>query len=181
MMAALMSMGMMADDFKWLDYIHVAEPVNIRNIDRIYLYPVDASKVEWPDKTDNKYPALEQSLKAFPDIIAKTLKKKVRGVNVIIVNSIEDAQMDDKALALSLRFDELDMGELSARIWVGAGAGAQRITLAGVCYDKDKNEVFDFHHRRLGIIGRSYKKDLQIELNNYANDIAKILNELRKK
>ena len=76
--------------------------------------------------------------------------------------------------------DELDMGDRALRIWVGAGAGAQKITLSGVIFDKNKQEFFDFKHRRIMIIGRTYKKDLQLEFANFGKDIAKILDTLSK-
>ena len=194
-MAAMMSVGMMAEGFegvacrdgqasyhwnKWLDYINIVEPLNIHEYETIYLCTPDISKVQWPEKSDNKYPALEQSLKAFPSILAKSIKKKLPGINVRTVNSIDEMKLDDKSLGICLRFEELDMGEMSLRVWVGAGAGAQKITLSGVIFDKDKNEKFDYRHRRVTVLGRSYKKDLQLEFANFGHDIAKMLTELSK-
>ena len=194
--AAMMAAGVMAQDFcgvsckdgqvyhdwnKWLDYINIVEPLDINNYETIYLCPVDISKVKWPDKSDNKHPALEESLKAFPGIIAKSITKQFSHLKVQTVNSLNELQLDEKSLGLCLRFDELDQGDLSLRIWVGAGAGAQRVTIAGVFFDKDKNEFFDFRDGRVSIIGRSYKKDLQLELENFGKDLAKMLKTLSKK
>ena len=195
LVATCMSVCMMAQDFhgvsckegqvyhnwnKWLDYINIVAPIDIQNYEKIYLCPVDISKIQWPDKSDNKYPALEESLKAFPGIIAKNITKQIPHLKVQIVNSMDELKLDDKSLGLCLRFDELDMGEMSLRVWVGAGAGAQKMTLAGVVFDKDKNEFIDFRHRRVTIIGRSYKKDLQMEFANYGKDLAKILKTVSK-
>lgn len=194
-LAACMSVCMMAQDFsgvscqegqvyqnwhKWLDYINIVTPVDIYTYETIYLCPVDISAVQWPDQADNKYPALKESLEAFPGIIAKNIKKQFPHLKVRQANSLDELQLDDKSLGLCLRFDELDMGDRALRIWVGAGAGAQRITLAGVLFDKDKKEVLDFKHRRVTIIGRTYKKDLQLEFANFGKDIAKILDTLSK-
>lgn len=193
--AILLTVPMMAQDFsgvtcqqgqvynnwhKWLDYINIVMPIDIYKYEKIYLCPVDASGVQWPDKTDNKYPALEQSLEAFSGIIAKNIKKQLPNIKVLTVNSLDEIELDDKSVGLCLRFDELDMGDRALRIWVGAGAGAQKITLSGVIFDKNKQELFDFKHRRVMIIGRTYKKDLQIEFANFGKDIAKILNTLSK-
>ena len=193
--AILLTIPMMAQDFsgvacqqgqvynnwhKWLDYINIVMPIDIYQYEKIYLCPADISSVQWPDKTDNKYPALEQSLEAFPGIIAKNIKKQLPHLKVLTVNSLDEMNPDDKSVGLCLRFDELDMGDRAVRIWVGAGAGAQKITLSGVIFDKNKQEFFDFKHRRLMIIGRTYKKDLQLEFANFGNDIAKILDTLSK-
>ena len=193
--AILLTIPMMAQDFsgvacqqgqvynnwhKWLDYINIVMPIDIYQYEKIYLCPADISSVQWPDKTDNKYPALEQSLEAFPGIIAKNIKKQLPHLKVLTVNSLDEMNPDDKSVGLCLRFDELDMGDRALRIWVGAGAGAQKITLSGVIFDKNKQEFFDFKHRRLMIIGRTYKKDLQLEFANFGNDIAKILDTLSK-
>ena len=193
--AILLTIPMMAQDFsgvacqqgqvynnwhKWLDYINIVMPIDIYQYEKIYLCPADISSVQWPDKTDNKYPALEQSLEAFPGIIAKNIKKQLPHLKVLTVNSLDEMNPDDKSVGLCLRFDELDMGDRALRIWVGAGAGAQKITLSGVIFDKNKQELFDFKHRRVMIIGRTYKKDLQMEFANFGKDIAKILNTLSK-
>jgi len=193
--AILLTIPMMAQDFsgvacqqgqvynnwhKWLDYINIVMPIDIYKYEKIYLCPVDASSVQWPDKTDNKYPALEKSLEAFPGIIAKNLKKQLPHVKVLTVNSLDEIELDDKSVGLCLRFDELDMGDRALRIWVGAGAGAQRITIAGVFFDKNKHEFFDFKHQRVTTIGRTYDKDLQLEFANFGKDIAKILGALSK-
>ena len=165
---------------KWLDYINIVTPIDIYQYEKIYLCPPDVSGVQWPDKKDNKYPALEQSLEAFPGIIAKSIKKQFPHLKVVAVNSMDEVKLDDKSVGLCLRFDELDMGDRALRIWVGAGAGAQKITLSGVVFDKHKKEFFDFKHRRETIIGRTYKKDLQLEFANFGKDIAKILDTLSK-
>jgi hypothetical protein len=165
---------------KWLDYINIVMPIDIHKYEKIYLCPADISKVQWPDKTDNKYPALEQSLEAFPEIIAKNIKKQLPHLKVLTVNSLDEMKLDDKSIGLCLRFDKLDMGDRALRIWVGAGAGAQKITISGVFFDKDKKEFFDFKHRRVTVIGRTYKKDLQLDFANFGKDFAKILDTLSK-
>ena len=173
--------GQVSHDWnKWLDYINIVEPININNYEVLYLCPVDISKVQWPDKSDNKYPALEESLKAFPELITKAITKQFPRLKVQTVNSLGELTLDDKSVGLCLRFDELDMGDLSLRVWVGAGAGAQKITLAGVVFNKDKNEFFDFQERHVSIIGRSYKKDLQVDFANFGKELAKILKTLSK-
>lgn len=195
LVAACMSMGIVAQDFngvscqegevyhgwkKCMDYINIVMPLNIYNYEKIYLCAPDISKIEWPDKTDNKYKALEESLSACPGLIAKNIKKQLPHLKVQVVGSLEDMKQDDKSIGLCLRFDELDMGDRALRIWVGAGAGAQKMTISGVFFDKNKKEFVDFQHRRVTIIGRTYKKDLQLEFVNYGNDIAKMLDLLSK-
>jgi len=193
--AILLTIPMMAQDFsgvacqqgqvyndwhKWLDYINIVMPIDIYQYEKIYLCPIDVSAVQWPDKKDNKYPALEESLEAFPGIIAKSVKKQFPHIKVQTVNSFDEMSLDDKSVGLCLRIDELDMGDRALRIWVGAGAGAQKIAIAGVFFDKNKKEFFDFKHRRVTAVGRTYKKDLQLEFANFGNDIAKILDLLSK-
>ena len=195
LMTACMSVCMLAQDFpgvscqegqvyndwhKFVDYMNIVMPINVYNYEKLYICPPDISKIQWPDKTDNKYSALEESLAAFPGIIAKNIKKQLPHLKVQVVKSINDIPSDDKSLGLCLRFDELDMGDRALRIWVGAGAGAQRMTIDGVVFDKNKKEFFDFKHRRVTIIGRTYKKDLQLEFANYGKDIAKMLVTLSK-
>lgn len=195
LVAILLSVPMMAQDFsgvacqqgqvydhwqKWLDHINIVQPIDIYQFEKMYLCPPDVSAVQWPDKNDNKYPALEQSLDAFSGIIAKNIKQHFPHLKVLTVNSLDEMKLDDKSVGLCLRFDELDMGDRALRIWVGAGAGAQKITLSGVVFDKHKKEFFDFKHRRETIIGRTYKKDLQLEFANFGKDIAKILELLSK-
>lgn len=173
--------GQVYEDWhKWLDYINIVMPIDIRKYEKIYLCPIDISSVQWPDKEDNKYPALKESLEAFPGIIAKNIKKQIPHINVLTVNSLDEIELDDISVGLCLRFDELDMGDRAQRIWVGAGAGAQKITIAGVIFDKDKKEFFDFKHRRITIDGRTYQKDLQLEFARFGKDIAKILVTLSK-
>ena len=193
--AACVSLCMMAQDFhgvtcregqvfhNWhnrVDYINIVMPLNINRYEMIYLCPVDVSNVQLPDKSGKKYAALQESLEALPEIMAKHIKKHFPHLKVQTVNSLDELNLDDRSLGLCLRFDELDMGDLALRVSVGAGAGAQRISMAGVFFDKDKNEFFDFKKRHVDIIGRSYKKDLQLAFANFSKDIAKMLDTLTK-
>lgn len=193
-MAACMSICMMAQDFNgvscqegqvyrdWhrVDYINIVTPLDIAQYDKIYLCPIDLSNVQWPDKLDKKYAALEQNLKILPAVIAKNITKKFKGVKVQAVNSLDEMPLDDKSIGLCLRFDELDQGDLALRVMVGAGAGAQKLTMSGVFFDKDKKEFFDFKNRHVDIIGRSYKKDLELGFANFGKDITRILENVNK-
>ena len=91
---------------KWLDHINIVQPIDIYQYEKMYLCPPDVSGVQWPDKSDNKYPALEQSLDAFSGIIAKNIKKQFPHLKVVTVNSLDEMKLDDKSVGLCLRFDE---------------------------------------------------------------------------
>ena len=75
---------------------------------------------------------------------------------------------------------DVDMGSQALRFWIGFGAGAQRMVVAGKVSDSN-GQCFYFKHQRLSSKSGGYEGTLDIEMNNFGKDIAKIFEIMTKK
>lgn len=161
-----------------IDYLNVVSPVDLSQYERIILQPFDYSKVIYPDKKDNKYPALIEALEEFPVIIRYEISKRVKGLEVVIANE-SNSITDPKALYLNLSIDMLDMGSRAARFWAGFGAGAQRFRIE-VSLQNTDGYIWNFRHERHSANSKTYKGCLTSEMSNFGEDIIKVLRGVQK-
>lgn len=166
------------DWHKWLDYINIVKPLAIEQYNTLYLRPIDASAVVWPDKTDNQYDGLKNALEALPGIIKENIEKKYSHLKVVVIDDQQQIAADDKALILRLKIEELDMGNRALRVWVGFGAGHQSVAISGDVTDANGEPFFNFRHRRISNNWQTYEKILKTEFKNFSKDICRIFKEL---
>ena len=161
-----------------VDHMYIARAVDIKKYGVLYLYPIDESRILWPEENDNRYPALVKALKQFPDIIKEELEDEFEHLKVVKVDEKFIPDPNTKALLMRLRINELEMGSRAERFWVGFGAGSQCVTISGEVADAEGNKYFAFKHRRLSSRSQRYEKCLKDEFENLADDIAGIFDDL---
>lgn len=143
-----------------LDYINIMYPVDIRRYSKLYIMPVDESNVEYPEIIDKKYEALANSLNSFPGIIKFHLEMSFPYLNVIFIRNSDNISLEEDALYLQLKYDQLDMGN-----------HIQTIKISGEV-NTDKQKCATFNHKRLTFRrGRSYETILKNEFNDFGDDI----------
>ncbi len=159
-----------------IDYINIVEPIDIRQYNTIHLMEFDYAKVEYPEKTDKRYPALESALSKFPEIVSSKLRDRYNGLNV--VSNDGSQQIGANELSLELTVEKLDMGSRAARFWGGFGAGAQRFKISVVVRDASGKNMFNFTHERHSTNVMSYEKCLLTEMENFAKDIVCVFKKI---
>ena len=170
------------DWHNYLDYIHIYKTVMAKDYSRIYILPIDQSNIQFPEKQDNRYPAMVNGIKNFPDIIRTQFLKRIPNLEVVILKDWP-AQVADKSLCLQLTLEEIDMGSRALRFWVGFGAGAQSVKISGKVFSNTGEEFFNFNQKRLSSKGGlkfTYQRVLESEFENLGEDIAKVLINMEK-
>lgn len=170
------------DWHNYLDYIHIYKTVMAKDYSRIYILPIDQSNIQFPEKQDNRYPAMVNGIKNFPDIIRTQFLKRIPNLEVVILKEWP-AQVADKSLCLQLTLEEIDMGSRALRFWVGFGAGAQSVKISGKVFSNTGEEFFNFNQKRLSSKGGlkfTYQRVLESEFENLGEDIAKVLINMEK-
>ncbi len=165
-----------------LDYIHINTGVDILQYNTLYVYinPLDISREGISIMSDEQYSAVENSIKEFPYFISQTIRKTYPHLRVEVVSNINTFRMESQSLLLKLNVDELDMGNRNLRIWVGFGAGNQKVAISGIVLDSNNSALFDFWHRRLSSNWKTYEDCLQKEFKNFAKDITSIFVNMRQ-
>lgn len=170
------------DWHNYLDYICIYKDVLIKDYNRIYIAPIDQSKVVFPNKDDNKYPAMINGINNFPDLIREQLIKRIPNLEVVILKEWPSV-LEERSLCLQVAFEEINMGSRALRFWVGFGAGAQSVKISGKVFSNIGEELFNFHQKRLSSKGGaqfSYQRVLESEFENLGRDIAKIFLNMEK-
>ncbi|MBP5722718.1 MAG: DUF4410 domain-containing protein [Bacteroidales bacterium] len=165
---------------KWLDYINITRTVNLYEYSTLYITKVDDSKITYPDKNDNRYPALVKTMALFNIVIEKKIQKEFSHIKIVQIENAKDLTLDAKSLLLEPEMTELDMGSQALRFWIGFGAGAQHMVVSGKVSDS-QGECFHFRHKRISSKSGGYEGTMIIEMNNFGADIAKIFKKMYKK
>lgn len=170
------------DWHNYLDYIHIYKTVMAKDYSRIYILPIDQSNIQYPEEKDNRYPAMVNGIRNFPDIIRTQFLKRIPDLDVIILKEWP-VQLADNSLCLQLTLEEIDMGSRALRFWVGFGAGAQSVKISGKVFSNTGEEFFNFNQKRLSSKGGAkftYQRVLESEFENLGEDIAKVFINMEK-
>ncbi len=174
-----LEVGEFEDWFDHIDSVKVKEIFNLNDYKTIYIMPFDESKVEWPEKDDNRYEALEKALKKVPTVVQERLQKRLKGMNIVVATA--DQNIEANALKLNIKYEELSMGSRALRAWVGFGAGGQRIEISGTVQDGNGKEFTWFKHKRVSTNAKSYEKCVEEEFVFFGEDIAWMLGKYKAK
>lgn len=151
-----------------LDNIDIFYPIDIRNYSKLYIMPINESNVEYPKTIDKKYEALVKSLNAFPGIIKAHLEMSFPYLNVLFIRNSENISLEEDALYLQLKYDQLEVGD-----------NIQTIKISGEV-NTDNQKCATFNHKRLTLRrGRSYETILKNEFNNFGDDVVWLFQRIR--
>lgn len=170
------------DWHNYLDYIHIYKTIHIDDFSTIYILPIDYTKVTFPNKEDNRYEAMVNGINNFPDIIQQQIIKRIPKQNVVILREWP-TQLKDNSLCLQVSIEQIDMGSRALRFWIGFGAGAQSVKIAGKVFSNKGEEFFNFNQKRLSSKGGAqftYQRVLESEFENLGKDMAKIFINMEK-
>lgn len=173
-----LAVGVFEDWFDEIDSVAVKEIFKLADYNTIYLLPFDESKIEWPDKSDNRYDELKSALQEIRYIVKEKLERKVKTANVIIAS--EDQKFEANSLKIKICIDELNMGSRALRAWVGFGAGGQRIKITCTISDNNNKQFVIFTHKRASTNSRSYEDCVKGEFEYFGEDVAFVLNKFKK-
>ena len=166
------------EDWNGIDSVMIKEIFKLNDYNTIYILPFDESKIEWPEKSDNRYEALQKALKNIPTIVQERIQKRTKK-NVVIASA--NQQFEANSLKIQIVIDELNMGSRALRAWVGYGAGGQHIKISGTISDNNNKEFLNFKHKRISTSSASYQKCVEGEFIYFGEDIALILKQFQTK
>lgn len=171
--------GRQYDDWEdWLDYMNLYQPLNITKFSTIYIMKVDDSQVVYPDKSDNQYLPLYRGISSFNQYLEKKLNEKFPHIKVVQVESFNDLQMKANSLLLVPKFDKVDMGSRAARVWVGFGAGAQKMRVSGYVVDNEGRFYYNFWHQRVSTKSKKYDRMVENTMEVLSEDFILIFEKL---
>lgn len=166
------------EDWNGIDSVMIKEIFKLNDYNTIYILPFDESKIEWPEKSDNRYEELQKALKNIPTIVQERIQKRTKK-NVVIASA--NQQFEANSLKIQIVIDELNMGSRALRAWVGYGAGGQHIKISGTISDNNNKEFLNFKHKRISTSSASYQKCVEGEFIYFGEDIAFILKQFQTK
>ena len=164
------------EDWNDLDYVEIAQLVNAGDYTTLYIVPVDESNVVFPDKSDNKYPALVNALANFRPIMQKEFTGAYKNLRV----ELSDGKVNpgEKELMLAVKIEEINMGERALRVWVGFGAGGQSVQISATLSD-NSGKVFYLKQRRLSVKMTNYQSCLESEFEELSEDMVTVLKNMK--
>ncbi|MBR5973043.1 MAG: DUF4410 domain-containing protein [Paludibacteraceae bacterium] len=166
------------EDWNGIDSVIIKEIFKLNDYNTIYLLPIDESKIEWPEKSDNRYVDLQIALKKIPTILQERIQKRVKK-NVVLAD--KDQKFEDNSLKIQIVIEELNMGSRALRAWVGYGAGGQHIKISGTISDNNNKDFLNFKHKRISTSSASYEKCVEGEFYYFSEDISLILKQFLTK
>src|SRR5438874_1876334 len=120
-------------DWHDVDEVTIIQPFNASAYSQIAVESFNSAGVKMPDANDNTYRAVQSALRvmkpAFMDGVARKAKRKTA------------ANAPGKTLVIRARLTKVDPGSQAARYFVGFGAGAVKIAIAGEIVDRASGKV----------------------------------------
>ncbi|MBP5318373.1 MAG: DUF4410 domain-containing protein [Paludibacteraceae bacterium] len=163
-------------DWNDLDYIEIAQLIKAGEYTTLYIVPVDESNVQFPEKDDNKYPALVNALANFRAIIQREFFGKYKNLRVVLSDG--KVTPGDKELVLAVKIEDLNMGERALRAFVGFGAGSQSVQITATLSDKN-GKVYFLKQRRLSTKMTSYQSCLEGTFAGLSEDMVSVLKYMK--
>jgi hypothetical protein len=159
-------------DWHDVDEVTIIQPFNASAYSQIAVESFDSARVKLPDPNDNTYRAVQLALRtmkpAFMEGVARNAKRKV-GVTG-----------PAKTLVIRARLTKVDPGSQAARYFVGFGAGAVKIAIAGEIIDGASGKVLVrfVQERRSGFggFGGGYAALFERTARQLGGDVAELIN-----
>ena len=159
-----------------IDEVTILQSFNAAGYDAIAVESFDTAGVALPNPKDNTYPAVQGALRsikpAFMAGLEENARRKIDGSN--------PRAGKGRTLVIRARLTKVDPGSQAARYWVGFGAGAVKIAMAGEIIDgSTKKTLVRFKQERrsaIGAFGGGYEALFTRTARQIGGDIAGLLN-----
>lgn len=159
-------------DWHDVDEVTVIQPFNAAGYSQIAVESFDSTRVKLPPANDNTYRAVQSAMRvmkpAFMDGLAEKAHRKA------------NANAPGKTLVVRARLSKVDPGSQAARYFVGFGAGAVKIAIAGEIIDRSSGKVLvRFAQERrsaFGAFGGGYGELFQRTARQLGGDIGELIN-----
>jgi Domain of unknown function (DUF4410) len=159
-------------DWHDVDEVTIIQPFNAAAYSQIAVESFDSTRVKLPPANDNTYRAVQSAMHvmkpAFMDGLAEKAQRKA------------NANAPGKTLVVRARLTKVDPGSQAARYFVGFGAGAVKIAIAGEIIDRSSGKVLVrfVQERRsaFGAFGGGYGELFQRTARQLGGDIGGLIN-----
>ncbi len=159
-------------DWHGVDEVTIIRPFNAAAYSQIAVESFDSTGVKLPPVNDNTYRAVQSAIRimkpAFMDGLAQKAQRKA------------SANAPGKTLVVRARLAKVDPGSQAARYFVGFGAGAVKIAIAGEIIDRSSGKVLvRFAQERrsaFGAFGGGYGELFQRTARQIGGDIGELIN-----
>jgi hypothetical protein len=159
-------------DWHDVDQVTILRPFNAAAYSQIAVESFDSIGVKLPPTNDNTYRAVQSAIRmmkpAFMDGLAQKAQRKT------------NANAPGKTLVVRARLTKIDPGSQAARYFLGFGAGAVKIAIAGEIIDGSSGKVLVrfVQERRsaFGAFGGGYSELFQRTARQIGGDIGELIN-----
>jgi hypothetical protein len=159
-------------DWHDVDEVTIVQPFNASGYSDIAVESFDSSKVKLPDTNDNTYAAVQAAIRTMKPAFMAGVAEQARRKSVPIKTA--------KALVIRARLTKVDPGSQAARYFVGFGAGAVKIAIAGEIIDRASGKVLvRFAQERrsaFGAFGGGYAALFERTARQLGGDVAGLIN-----
>lgn len=160
------------EDWHDVDEVTIIQPFNAAAYSEIAVESFDSSHVKLPPANENTYQAVQSAIRmmkpAFMEGLAAKAQRKA------------NASAPGKTLVVRARLTKIDPGSQAARYFVGFGAGAVKIAIAGEIVDRSSGKVLvRFAQERrsaFGVFGGGYGGLFQRTARQLGGDIGELIN-----
>jgi hypothetical protein len=159
-------------DWHDVDEVTIIQPFNAAAYSQIAVESFDSTRVKLPPANDNTYLPVQSAIRvmkpAFMDGLAEKAQRKT------------NANAPGKTLVVRARLTKVDPGSQAARYFVGFGAGAVKIAIAGEIVDRSSGKVLvRFAQERrsaFGAFGGGYDELFLRTARQLGGDIGELIN-----
>ena len=159
-------------DWHDVDQVTILRPFNAATYSQIAVESFDSTGVKLPPANDNTYRAVQSAIHmmkpAFMEGLAQKAQRKA------------NANAPGKTLVVRARLTKVDPGSQAARYFLGFGAGAVKIAIAGEIIDGSSGKVLvRFAQERrsaFGVFGGGYGELFQRTARQIGGDIGALIN-----
>jgi hypothetical protein len=159
-------------DWHDVDEVTIIRPFNAAAYSQIAVESFDSTGVKLPPVNDNTYHAVQSAIRVMKPAFMEGLAQKAQRKT--------NASAPGKTLVVRARLARVDPGSQAARAFLGFGAGAVKIAIAGEIIDRSSGQVLvRFAHERrsaFGVFGGGYGELFQRTARQIGGDIGELIN-----
>jgi hypothetical protein len=159
-------------DWHDVDEVTIIRPFNAAAYDQIAVESFDSTGVQLPPTNDNTFRAVQSAIRTMKPAFMEGLAQKAQRKT--------NANAPGKMLVVRARLTRVDPGSQAARAFLGFGAGAVKIAIAGEIIDGSSGKVLvRFAHERrsaFGAFGGGYGELFQRTARQIGGDIGELIN-----
>ena len=159
-------------DWHDVDQVTIIQPFNASAYNQIAVESFDSAGVKLPDPNDNTYRAVQLAIRTIKPAFMQGVAQKARRK--------AGANAPGKTLVIRARLTKIDPGSQAARYFVGFGAGAVKIAIAGDIIDAASGKVLvRFAQERrsgFGAFGGGYAALFERTARQIGGDVGELIN-----